>query len=336
MGASTKKEATMLGNYPQGSGIPGDAYAGILPMIRGTWYYVDPYEGNDSWNKGDVSADRPLKTLSKAYEYCVSGRGDGICQFSGGTTAANTSVRVSTALDWTKWGITYFGVCAPTMFAQRARISNTTSVLTLTNIITVSGSNNAFYNLSMFNGGSDATALGCLKVSGDRNYFSNVHVVGAGHATPSAAADAVNLELEGAIENTFDDCVFGTDTINRVGTLGTYDIEFTSGCARNVFRRCLTLSQTTSGQTGHFAIKIGGAGDGINRNQYFFECNFHNYNEGAVSAQSNLIGGTAPNNGKIILRQSSWLGYTALEAGTATAYTDMPAANAAGGLLTVG
>ncbi|MFH0822270.1 MAG: hypothetical protein V2B18_05920, partial [Pseudomonadota bacterium] len=225
---------------------------------------------------------------------------------------------------------------APTMFAQRARIANTTTVLTLVNLITVSGSNNSFINLSMFNGGSDATALGCLKVSGDRNYFQNVHAVGAGHAKPAAAAEAVNLEIEGGDENTFEGCVFGTDTINRVGTLTTYDIEFTTNASRNVFRNCMTLSQTTSGQTGHFAIYIGGAGDGISRNNYFITCNFHNYNEGALSAQSNLVGGTAPNNGKIVLDKCASLGYTALEAGTATAYTNMPAANAAGGIMTVG
>ena len=222
------------------------------------------------------------------------------------------------------------------MFAQRARISNASTLLTAPLLIEVSGHANSFYNISVFNSGSNAAALGCWKVSGNRNYFYNCNFVGAGHATPAAAAGAVNLELSGASENTFEKCIFGTDTINRVGTLETFDISFASGCARNIFKDCLTSSQTTSGQSAHLAIKFAGAGDAINRNQYFFNCHFDNWNLGAISAQASLVGGTSPNNGWLVMHKCSSLGYADWDATSAAiVYTDNPASAADGGTMTV-
>jgi hypothetical protein len=319
-------------NYPNGITSFGIPVYGNIPAIRGKVFFVDPKVGL-AGNPGTKA--KPLNTLKSAYDKCVTGRGDAIIllSFASATSADHTSY-LDAALDWTKSGITVVGVTAPTMFAQRARIANASTLLTAPYLIKVSGHANAFYNLSMFNGGSDAAALGCLQVSGNRNYFYNVHAVGAGHATPSAAADAVNLELIGASENTFEKCVFGTDTINRVGTLTTYDIEFSSGCARNVFKDCITLSQTTSGQAGHLGIRFDGAGDAINRNQYFMNCHFSNYNEGVISDQTSLVGGTLPNNGKLVMHGCSSLGYAAWDsAGADTVFTDQPQSNAAGGIM---
>jgi hypothetical protein len=256
-------------------------------------------------------------------------------------TTANTTQYLAASLDWTKNGITVFGICAPIPMFQRARIANTATVLTLAYLLDVQGADNRFINFSLFNGGSDAAAVGALKLTaGARNYFKNVHAVGAGHATPAATVGANHLTLTNASENLFEDCVFGTDTINYVGTLATGDIHFagdaaTGGCSRNFFRRCMTLSQSTSGQTAHLAVKVDSA-DAITRNQYFEDCRFVNYNEGAISNQLFAVGGTMPTNGKIVLTRPTTIGYAAYETGSNSVYVDSAAGAATGGIVAAG
>lgn len=329
-----------MGSYSFNGGMPtfdGVPMIGGLPLIAGNWFFLDPYQGSDSVSTKSNGLKRPWQTLAKAYAACTTGRGDGIALISRNTgTTANTTQYLAAALDWTKHGITVFGMCAPVPMFQRARIANTTTVLTLAYLLDVQGADNRFINFSLFNGGSNAAAVGALKVTGGaRNYFKNVHSVGAGHATPAATVGANHLYLSNASENLFEDCVFGTDTVNYVGTLATGDITFADDCARNFFKRCMTLSQSTSGQTSHLAIKIA-AGNGIDRNQYFEDCKFVNYNAGAISDQLFAVGGIMPNNGKLVLTRPSTIGYAAYETGTATVYVDSAAGAATGGIVAAG
>lgn len=307
-----------------------------LPPISGTYFHVNPYSGS-AGNSG-LTRDEPLDNFKTAYDKCTTGAGDGIIVWSHVTsTTANTTSYLTAALDFSKSGITVYGVCAPTCFAQRARISSASTALTLTHLINVSGSGNSFYNVSMGNYGSDATALGGVRVtSSSRNYFYNCHFIGAGHATPAATALANSLALSSAIECMFERCTIGTDTVSSVGTNQTYNMIFTDGCARNMFKDCLFLSTTTSGQAAHLAIAVGGAGDGITQSQYFKNCIFHNYNLGALSAQTSLVGypTAAPNNGYLLFHDCAILGYADVDSGSAAVcYSSRAAAGADGGVM---
>ncbi len=90
--------------------------------IAGTWYYVDPTDGDNSAD--GLSLATALKDIQTAYGKCVSGAGDGIRVYSRGTTVGGTSSLLDTPLTWSKWGITVIGIAAPTRMSQRARISN--------------------------------------------------------------------------------------------------------------------------------------------------------------------------------------------------------------------
>jgi hypothetical protein len=326
-------------SMPTFNGIP---MIGGLPLISGNWFFVDAYEGSNSVSVKSNSLRRPWLTLAKAYDACTTAKGDGIVLIARNTgTTANTTQYLSAVMDWTKNGITVWGTCAPIPMFQRSRISNTSTSTALAYLLDVQGADNRFFNISIFNSGSNAAAVAALKLTGgQRNYFKNVHSVGAGHATPAATVGATHLLLDNATENLFEDCVFGTDTVNYVGTLATGDITLdgdsaTGGTARNFFRRCMTLSQSTSGQTAHLAIKITAA-DAITRNNYFEDCKFVNYNEGAISNQLFAVGGTMPTNGKIILTRPTTLGYAAYETGTASVYVDSAAGAATGGIVAAG
>ena len=305
------------------AGIP---ILGTLPPIIGQYYFVCPgYPGASNGNSGK-KIDRPLADLETAYGKCTDGAGDGIVHVSYGTTTAQTTSYLSAALTWSKSNITTVGICAPTSIAQRARIS--TAEAALASLITVSGSNNSFYNLHLYNGGT--TGTGCLVVTGDRNYFYNVHAIGAGGVT--AAADGDNdLTLTGASENTFERCVFGSDTKDR-GDKVSAGIHFTGGCMRNRFYDCETISYHSTG-TDAGAISVDSAGAGITRDVVFKNCLFTVYDEANAAAETGVVIGTVPNNGRVLLMNCMMNGFADWNAvaDTGICLTNMAAAADTGG-----
>jgi len=95
----------------------------FLGMIRGTWYFVDPWFGNDG-NDG-LTPETALKSIVTAYARCKDGNGDGIALMSAGTQSINTSSYLKSTLNWTKSGITVIGIASGTRKGSRARISTT-------------------------------------------------------------------------------------------------------------------------------------------------------------------------------------------------------------------
>jgi hypothetical protein len=221
--------------FSQGMPLSG----GGMPAINGKWFYVNYSTGGYGNSGRDL--DHPVKTLSKAYALCTTAKGDGICVVSTDTgTSSSTTVYESEAITWDKCGITVWGMCAPVRFGHRARISNVSTVLTLASLITVSGSNNAFYNLEIANWGTDNASLTALTVSGNRNYFNNCNIVKGG-AWAVAFSDCT---VSGS-GNTFEDCVFGTQTVARTSNTVACNILFdgntVNDASENFFLRCTTL-----------------------------------------------------------------------------------------------
>jgi len=277
-----------------------------LPPIRGQWFFVDPYQGSDTGRTGK-SISQAFASFKKAYDSCVSGRGDGIAVLSGGITAANTSSYLSASLDWTKWGITVFGVCAPTRMAQRSRIANLSTVNTLVYMIDVQGSNNSFLNISISNFGTDKAAVGGVKVTGNRNYFGNVHFIGGGGR--AGQVGDYDLSLTGS-ENTFENCVLGSDTWDR-GDAANCNLLLPGGGAivmRNKFIGCEFTSKHAAGTTAG-AVRLARS-DAIQGDLLFDNCYFNVYRDGAIAAEVAVAIGTAPDNGFLVFRNCSRKGFT--------------------------
>lgn len=274
-----------------------------LPPIKGKWFFVDPQNGSSTAD--GLTPQTAMDTLLTAYNACTDGAGDGICLLSGGTTTAHTTSYLHAALTWSKYAITVYGVCAPTRMAQRARIANDSGHLDLAKLISITGHNNAFYNISLFNGGT--TGAGCVEVTGDRNYFKNVHFMGGmGMTTPTV--NDYSLLLNGADENTFEDCVIGTDTFDK-GDIAAAELHLQSGCARNRFINCEFLAYHSTGTTAGL-IKLVGAGDSITRTHVFDNCFFQIYDDGNAPSEAALVIGTAPNNGHLVFKNCLRLGIT--------------------------
>lgn len=280
-----------------------------LPPIAGQYFFVCPgsssiigYDGSQivgsSGNTG-TSPDQPLDSIATAYAKCVSGRGDGIVLMSYGTTTAASTSYLTEAITWSKWGITTVGMCAPTRINQRARIANKSTSLALANLITVSGSNNTFLNFSLFNGGT--TGAGGVKVTGARNYFGNVHMMGGmGMTTPTV--NDYSLYLDACEENTFVNCTIGSDTFDKTDIAGV-EMKVGGMAARNRFYGCEFLTYRSAVTAVPGMIGLVGAGDSIVRDMVFDNCTFTYYDDGAsTNVMASVVIGTAPNNGLIVFK----------------------------------
>jgi len=299
--AKTKTDG--YGNYV-GEVKDLDLIIGSLPPIRGTWYFVDPTSGiaaNDGLSPGSAKA-----SIKDAYDLCTSGAGDGIVLLSAGTAAAGCTSYLSAALAWSKHGITVVGVASGARKYGRARVANLSTATDLAVLITVSGDNNSFYNVHLFNGGSDAAALGALKVSGNRNHFENCHFVGAGHATPAADAGAYDLMIDGGQENNFERCTFGTDTIIRAAANG--NIVFDGGAWRNSFYDCDLLCYSETAGKGAIKCADATAFSGV---QTFARCRFVAWKPNGLGSLTSAFIGTKPTSGQILMDSCSILGWAA-------------------------
>lgn len=176
-----------------------------------------------------------------------------------------------------------------------------------TELLSVTGSNNAFYNLHLSHTGDDALELSCLKVTGERNYFGNVHA-GIGVAN-AATALTRSLWMYAAAENTFEGCTFGLDSVDR-GNNATYDILIQGACTRNRFKDCETIRHTSAGvacYAVYFNTTTGG------RPTVFDNCRFTCWSTAGGNAnQTVCMAGTGSNDDVWLTGNSCHPGYAAL------------------------
>jgi hypothetical protein len=215
---------------------------------------------------------------------------------------------------------------------EDAATAGSTTVATYNpEMIVVSGSNNRFFGVHVGNFSSNVAALGCLKVTGHRNYFERCHFIGAGHATPGANAGAYDLKIDGGQENTFRECVFGTDTV--LWAAAGAKVVFDTNAWRSRFYDCEFLVYSATAGTGAISSTDATALDGW---QIFKNCTFLVWNDNGVSTVTALVIGTKPNSGQILLQNCANFGYAAVGAAgmSGCVYATGPASAAAalGGL----
>jgi len=96
---------------------------GSLPLIRGTWFFVDPKTGSD--NADGRTVDTAVQTIRAAYNKCTTSIGDGIALLAyPSTTTADTTAYLGGCLTWAKHGITVVGIASKQGFNCRARIAS--------------------------------------------------------------------------------------------------------------------------------------------------------------------------------------------------------------------
>ena len=285
-----------------------DIILGSLPPIRGTWYFVDPTSGlaaNSGLTPGGAKA-----SIEEAYALCISGAGDGIVIISAGTASAGTTSYLSDTITWSKHGITVVGLCAGGFYNQRARIS--TAETDLVDLINLTGANNRFFNVSLYNGADISNAqMAALKLAGVRNAFINCDF----KASPAtASAYKSDLWLSGAHENFFLDCNFGNASYDAGNHAACHIyMDGTTGNGQNFFRNCTMIAQVSAG-TAFGGLKIGAAA-ALNGAMIF-----DNLIAAAWRANVNKLDlaswfiGTKPTTGIVVVKNSGLGGYAVWDA----------------------
>jgi hypothetical protein len=239
-------------------------YLTLIGIPRGpnsNIYIVDAANGSDS-NVGDRWTS-PLATVSAAYAKCTTGQHDVVL-----VLASTSGVSETAAITWSKNLTHLVGLGAPNHMAQRTRI--VCGADDLNPFITVSGYGNIFKNLYIWQGRDDVHSLINVKVSGNRNYFENVHFAGGGHATQAIDGGA-SLSLDGGAENLFKECTIGVDTV--AAATGMTNLQLDGGAARNEFEDCKFLLY--AGHAGAMHVEVIDS-TGFDRFVIFKNCLFIN------------------------------------------------------------
>ena len=285
-----------------------DIILGSLPPIRGTWYFVDPTSGlaaNSGLSPGGAKA-----SIEDAYALCISGDGDGIAVMAAGTSSSGTTSYLDDTITWSKHGITVVGLCAGGYYNQRARIS--TAETDLISLLNLTGANNRFMNVSLYNGADESSEQMCaMKLAGVRNAFINCDFKGT-PATPSAYKS--DLWLSGAHENHFESCNFGNASYDAGDNAACHIfMDGTTGNGQNMFRNCTMIAQVSAG-TAFAGLKSGNV-KSLNGLMIF-----DNLIAAAWRAAVNKIDlaswfiGTKPNTGLVVVKNSALGGYDVWDA----------------------
>lgn len=311
----------MLTNFPNGIssfGVPVLGNIGGIPFT-GNYYFVDPVYGADG-NEG--GAESPLATLYEAHRRCVDGNNDVVVLVGNGQSSgtARLSLALAQAIDstattgtltWSKNATHLIGVCAPTRVGQRARIAPpsgtyTASTFGANTFVNVTAAGCLFSNIDVYCGFSTgSTTMVAWQDSGGRNAYQNVNIQGLADAASAGASGARVLKITGSGENTFTDCVLGTDTVTRSAANAT--IEFASGTARNSFIGCTLPFQTSAASPLGVIVS---AAAGSDRWQLFQSCTFIN-NIKSTSTQMGALATLAASMGGLLLfKDSTMVGIT--------------------------
>jgi len=216
--------------------IPG------LPFTQGDVWHVKPSSGSDS-NHGDHPSSA-FKTLSYAQTKATANQNDIVLVYGESNTAASTFDFITSALTWSKDATHIIGVGANPFIGKRAGLRNSTSVVDIEDLFTISANNCLIKNIAVFHGDvtSTATAPRAAVISGDRNRIEDCQISGAGDTGGSMdVAGARSLAITGA-ENHIVHSYIGLNTVIR-GTMTT-EVYLTTG-ARNVFEDCMIDSYTS-------------------------------------------------------------------------------------------
>ena len=272
-----------------------------LPFIPGNIWHVRPRYGHDLNNNG-LRPDSAFKTPEKAFDKMVADQNDVLLLYSESNSASLTTSLLSTTLTWSKNLCHLIGVGSANPFSSRARVAWASAAASDSDIplINVTGSGCLFRNVSFVVGSSDANLSFGLAVSGDRNRFERISVANPTNAANDVAG-AYSLYLNGCTDSIFEDCNFGSYTID-MGSAANSVLLVAGGGSLTKFRRCLFINRIEHG-TNSPLVSIPAA-TGVGFGCLFFEdrCGFISTSvNGAYSQTGAFKVGAAQNDGKVII-----------------------------------
>lgn len=202
-------------------GMPLYGCGGLLPF-GGNYFWVDGTNGSDGNTGGPTD---PFRTVSQAYNACLSGNND-VILFTG-------AYNPSATMTWAKNRTHLIGLGqASIAVASTAATSGAFSPL-----VNVTATDCIFQNFSVTSGIAQAATQVAWAEAGGRNSYTNVKINQVGHATAAAQAGNRALTIASA-GNTWTNCVIGSDAIVRA-TNANSSIGLLDGAGDCVFQSCI-------------------------------------------------------------------------------------------------
>jgi hypothetical protein len=294
-------------------GVP--TFAGLPFSQKSQYFFVDPARGSST---GRGTMEDPCNSIETAEALCTANQHDTVVYISGATADNLTA-----ALTWDKSYTHLIGICAPTGVGQRSRIFQTSTLTGASPLITVSGSGCIFKNLYIFQGVNDNTSLINVSVTGERNYFENVHFAGGGHAS-HAINNGMSLKIDAGAENRFVGCTIGVDTIG--GATGFVGLAFDGGARRNVFERCTVRMEAAHIDAAFIEVIDATA---IDHDNLFVDCIFTN-NSSTITMATAVLSAAVSTGGRLLFKDCMFNKVTKVDASDRTVvYGNMNAVTAA-------
>lgn len=241
-------------HFPNGISSFGVPVFGGGIVTQGNSWFVKPYSGSNG-NSGK-SPDKAFKTLAKALAVATANQNDVVYLFSESNTAANTTDYQSSTLDWNKDMVHLIGVGAPSPMSQRARVGFASTYDTASNLFTLSADACIVANIQFFAGVAGTNPTGCVKQTGDRNYWYNCHIAGIGNDANDIAG-AYSLMLDGVEETMFHRCNIGLNTVNA-GSAANSEILIDTATKNVIWDDCL-IYRRIEHATNHPLVKLADA-----------------------------------------------------------------------------
>ena len=284
------KPAFLVGQF----GTPIWGVSGCPLPFTGNYFWVDETNGSDG-NTGGPSD--PFKTLTQALAGCTSGNSDVIFMVG--------SVHVTTTVAWNLNKTHLIGLSPPSQNSRaRIAIADTTLTTLVSPLVNVTGAGCYFQNIEVFHGNAQATTGEVSWAeAGGQNYYKNCNFIQTGNTINCslAASRALTIAKD---ENLFEDCTIGGDTSVRA-TNANATLEFLTGAARTIFKRCVFQSWVTDASDVQVLIQAGG----MDRYAIFEQCTFHNFGTAMTVAITNSGGSPG---GNVVLNNCIVIGATAI------------------------
>jgi hypothetical protein len=175
-------------------------------------------------------------------------------------------------------------------------------------LLSLTGANNLFYNVAFIQQGDTTADLGCVSISGAGadNHFVNCWFNGGGDATSGGETGCYDLEL-GTSECVFDGCIFGSNATTRNAASAHIILGIsTTAIGQDYFNDCRVISKSST--AGHLGISITNAAT-LGGWVQFKGCSFVNWYSGAVTALTNVIGGTDTDNMGLLFWDCAMVGW---------------------------
>lgn len=300
----------------------------------GVTYYCNETIGNDGSSNNGQNPYSPLKTVAQAVALeSAALSAAGLSSVGRGSQIAFWGTQHQTAATaWTLPDTFLTGLTGTTKRGKRARfsVSGTTA---FNNLFLVSGQGNQFSNFQTFFGFAVSTnAFTPWTDTGGRNCYDNCEFLGFGDSTVTtgtanlAGARSFILNTSNG-ETTWNNCVFGMDTIQRGAA--NYGLEIAGGAPRCEMNNCVFESDLAAGGSAgsHILIGVGG----IDRRFNINNTKFMNFLGGTAMAQGLNIDVSA--GGTVLLDAGCvFAGATAIQTTpTANVLTNTVAATTGGG-----